>query len=147
MQKVFLILFIVINTLNIAIAQSNKINTEDFCKEWIWKKGWFDQNEIILEKKNIKIYTSVTVKFVFHNDGQLIIETHYPKNVGVCGNGLLQIGESKWYFSENELILDIQGSHIAADVFHYKMIYNVNIEKNMLTLKKIKTLIADVKRY
>ena len=35
------------------------------CKEWILKKGWFSQDEIVLEKKDIKKNTSFSIGCFF----------------------------------------------------------------------------------
>lgn len=146
MKKIFFTLFILINITNMAIAQSNKINTEDFCKEWILQKGWFTQEEIVLEKKDIKKHISFSKQFIFKNNGKLEITIYNPQRMGLCGNGQLRIEKAIWSFIDNQLTIDIKGSHRYEDEFHYKIVYVVTINENILILKKVKTLIDEFKQ-
>lgn len=144
MKALFFILLVNVST--ILMAQKTEFTTNDLCQEWVLQKGWFDQNEFVLEKKKSINRDSIVTTLTFYNNGQFNIQTHYPKNIGVCGFGRPLFSKINWILLQNALLIDVEGMDVGIDNFHYKTLYNIYLEKNVLILKKVKSLITEVKK-
>lgn len=63
------------------------------------------------------------------------------KGLGLCGNGLMDLKEGKWWLDNDKLYIDVKGSIFPNDDFHYKIEYLVTeIDSNKVNLVRIRVI-------
>ncbi|HEY6162552.1 MAG TPA: hypothetical protein VI112_15090 [Bacteroidia bacterium] len=127
-----------------ALAQTSK---SDLCRDWKIKKGWFGDDNIVLEQLDTARQRSAAQVLAFKQEGALTTTYYNPQKVGVCGNGMLYFDAAAWSLNFNDITFDVAGGHFASDKFHYKMTYSVMLlSKGMLVLKKEKVDMVEEKK-
>ena len=113
------------------------------CREWVLEQGWFPDDTVSFrsQKRNDSKHIYSTVQFL--ENGNLTYELHAPKDVGLCGNGLLHLDEASWKPNdEQRLTMHLKGGRIAESKFEYKIIYQVReLSKSRMVLVKEKLLL------
>src|SRR5687768_15703235 len=120
----------------------------ELSREWVLKKGWFGDEEIVFEKLDTNTAKDLAQVIRFDSSGTVSEYLYNPKKYGLCGNGMLYFEKSEWLLKEDKIIFDIKGGRFAESKFHYKIIYAIDsLSATKLVLKKKKVLLAEVKQF
>ncbi|MEW6469077.1 MAG: hypothetical protein AB1458_09145 [Bacteroidota bacterium] len=126
------------------LAQSSS----DICHDWVLKKGWFGEDQIVLEKLDSLKAPEIAQVIRFSSPYTLSEYIYMRKNYGLCGNGMLYFESATWTLKDGELYFDVKGGHFAQDKFHYKIVYTIDSwSGDKLVLKKKKVLLSEVKEF
>ncbi len=112
-------------------------------QEWVLKKGWWGDQEMVFELKNPTIHQNGLFKvFSFSADQNINYQLYNPQSFGMCGNGLFFFNSGNWkQTKDHQLQISISGGRYLEDRFEFSANFNVTeINENSLSLSLAKEI-------
>ncbi|MFK8104407.1 MAG: hypothetical protein AB8G15_17910 [Saprospiraceae bacterium] len=112
-------------------------------QEWVLKKGWWGDQEMVFELKSPAIHQNGLFKvFNFSTDQHIKFQLYNPQEFGMCGNGLFFLNAGSWkQTKDDQLQINLTGGRYLEDRFEFSANFNITeINENSLTLSLAKEI-------
>ena len=139
MRYFIISLFLVISS-SVYSQKKTGIDKKQLTKVWLLDSATFPSNVIKFRALNLSKDTLAPYNsYELQENSSINFKYYIPRGLGVCGNGIPYVKESKWVLKGKNLTIYMKGGYMAAGTYEYYIVYTIQkLSDTTLILKKKK---------